>query len=162
MITSIHKSDHYDIYLCNDTLQEQSATITLSHLLSGNQFPICSQSVSVPPETSQLVYQLPLEAIPTGAALICDAAFAGGQDRAFYTEGTLPLIPCAAPQIAVQTESSITLTATSYIHAVELEGEFIFEDNYFSLLPGETRTIHFRPAENAQSGNLTLAGYTLK
>ena len=45
---------------------------------------------------------------------------------------------------------------------VELEGEFVFEDNYFSLLPGERRTVHFRPAENAQSTELSVAGYTVK
>jgi hypothetical protein len=44
---------------------------------------------------------------------------------------------------------------------MELEGEFIFEDNYFSLLPGETRTIHFRPAEHAQDDELSVIGYTI-
>ena len=161
LITSIHKSQQYDIYLCNDTLEKQSATITLSYLIDGKQFPLSTEITSVPAQTSQVVYRLPLSAIPSEAVLICDAAFPHGQDRAFYKEGGLSIMPCPAPQITAQTESSITLTATGYIHAVELEGEFIFEDNYFSMIPGETRTIQFRSAENAQTTNLTISSYTL-
>lgn len=56
----------------------------------------------------------------------------------------------------------LLLPADTYIHAVELEGEYIFEDNYFSLLPGEVRTVYFRPAENAQSNAFTVTGYTVK
>ena len=162
LIASIDKSEQYDIYLCNDTLQEQSATITLSYLMNSKTFSICTQNVSIPAQTSQVVYRLPLSAIPEKATLICDTTFAHGQDRAFYQEGALSIIPCPAPKMTAQTESSVTLTAKNYTHIVELEGEFIFTDNYFSMLPGETRTIQFRPAENAQSKNLTLTGYTLR
>ena len=72
------------------------------------------------------------------------------------------MVTCAAPNIVEQDESSVTLSAAVYIHAVELEGEFIFDDNYFSLLPGEKRTVRFRPLKNAKSSELTVAGYTVK
>lgn len=162
LLASIHKSDQYDIYLCNDSLQEKQVTISLSYISSGQRFPIAEQMVSISAQTSETVYRLPLSVLPEGAILVCDASFAEGQDRAFYKEGLLPLIPCAAPQITGRTENSITLSAASYIHAVELEGEFVFADNYFSLVPGESRTVYFRPAENAQSTELSVAGYTIQ
>lgn len=162
LLASVHKSDSYDVYLCNDSLQDKQVTLALSYIKNGKMFPIAGQTVSIAAQTSDTVYRLPLSALPEGAILICDASFAEGCDRAFYKKGTLAMIPCAAPQITERTENSITLTAEDYIHTVELEGEYIFDDNYFSLLPGESRTVHFRPAENAQSTELTLAGYTVK
>lgn len=38
----------------------------------------------------------------------------------------------------------MTLHAEKYIHAVMLDGDFIFDDNCFSMLPVETRTVKFR------------------
>lgn len=161
LLVSIHKTNQYDVYLCNDSLQKKQVALILSYIQNGNRFTISEQTVSIAPQTSQAPCHLPLSALPEGAILICDAAFPGGRDRAFYREGVLPMFPCTAPQITQRTETSITLTTVDYIHAVELEGEFVFEDNYFSLLPGESRTVGFRPSENAQSMELTLTGYTV-
>ena len=94
--------------------------------------------------------------------LICDLVSESIHDRAFYVDGTLPLVKCTAPDIIAQDEHSVTLSATQYIHAVELEGEYIFDDNFFSLLPREKKTIHFRPVENAKTDELTVAGYTIR
>lgn len=162
LLASIHKSNQYDIHLCNDGLDDIDVTLALCYIKDGKAFPIAKQTVSIAAQTSETVYRLALSALPEGAILLCDASFAEGHDRAFYREGDLPMIPCTAPQIIERTENSITLTAADYIHAVELEGEYVFEDNYFSLVPGESRTVHFRPAENAQSTELTVAGYTVK
>ena len=161
LLASVHKSDQYDICLCNDTLQERQVRLTLSCLSGGIRHMLGEQNVTVPAQWSGVVDRLPLSALPEGAVLLCDAAFDGGFDRAFYREGTLPLVPCAAPQITARTEHSITLTAAAYIHAVELEGEYVFDDNYFSLFPGESRTVQFRPAPQAQTTELTLGAYTI-
>ena len=162
LIASIDKQTEYDIYLCNDSLSEKQGEISVSYIMEGKAFPVAKQNVSVTAQKSKKVYSIPLSAIPEGAILICDVAFDGGQDRAFYKEGTLPIVPCDSPKIVSQDKNSITLTASKYIHAVELEGEFVFEDNFFSLLPGEQRTIKFRPAANAQNGEITVMGYTIK
>ena len=65
-------------------------------------------------------------------------------------------------EVYEQTENSITLTVKEYIHAVELDGEYIFDDNYFSLMPNETRTVKFRPTENALTKDITVTAYTVK
>lgn len=162
LIASVSKTSEYDVYLCNDGLSDQQVSLNLSNIQNGKAIPITTQNATIPAQTSEKVYSLPLTVLPKGAILICDISSESTQDRAFYMDGTLPMVPCTAPEIIGQDQHSITLSAKEYTHAVELEGEYIFEDNYFSLLPGETRTICFRPAENAQSSELTVAGYTVR
>lgn len=43
-----------------------------------------------------------------------------------------------------------------------LEGDFIFEDNYFSLLPGESKTVAYRAASDAKRRDISASGYTVK
>ena len=83
-------------------------------------------------------------------------------DRAFFKSGTLPIVPTDAVKVIYQTENTITVTADKYVHAVELDGEFVFEDNYFSLLPNEQRTVKFRPCSEAESNTVEISGYTVE
>ena len=162
LIVSIDKSHRYDVYLCNDSLTDQAVTLSLSYIENGQVVTIADVPVTIGAASAGIVYSLPLSAVPQGAVLICDAAGDGFQDRAFYKDGGLPMVPCTAPTVVSRTDDSITLTSDQYIHAVELEGEYIFSDNYFSLLPGQQRTITMRPAADAQTHDLTVAGYTLQ
>ena len=78
--------------------------------------------------------------------VICDVHFEDTVDRCFYKEGSLPLEKSDRFEVLRQDEQSITVRGTAYLHAVVLEGEYIFSDNYFSLLPGEEKTITYRKA----------------
>ena len=40
--------------------------------------------------------------------------------------------------------------AEEYVHAVALEGNAVFHDNYFSLLPGQRRTVSFASKQNEE------------
>jgi beta-mannosidase len=94
--------------------------------------------------------------------IVCDLTYDGGNDRCFHKKGTLPLTPCDERlTVVARTDASVTLRADSYVHAVELEGQFIFDDNYFSLMEGETRTVAFRPWNNPDGTDFTVKGYTL-
>ena len=75
---------------------------------------------------------------------ICDITFDGIKDRCFYKDGALPLTATNGVTIVKQTENEITLKANEYVHAVQLEGNYVFSDNYFSLLNGEEITISYR------------------
>ena len=85
---------------------------------------------------------------PAGAEAILMAEIAGEDyhDRAWLFESRPQdcRFPGVAPQVVAADESSITLLATQYVHAVELDGDCFFEDNFFSMLPGESRTIRYR------------------
>jgi hypothetical protein len=135
--------------------------LVLSYLQNGRVTKLEETTVKAPAAASAVVHTLPLGAVPADAVLLCDAFGDGTHDRAFYKNGRLPMVPCHVT-VKEQTETTVTVTAGAYVHAVELEGEFVFEDNYFSLLPGETRTVSFRKIKDAGSSALTVTGYTIE
>ncbi len=161
LLVSIDKQENYQIHICNDSLTDKKVALDICYVLNGQTTSIKKLSVDISAATSKMVTTLELNEIPDGAILICDANGENEHDRAFYKNGNLPIVPCDAVKIISRDENSITLKADSYIHAVELEGEYIFDDNYFSLLPNEQRTVNLRKAENAISDDIALTGYTL-
>jgi len=161
VISSIDKKDDYAVYLCNDSREEKQAKMTLSYWLDGQMHPLKTVDAAVAAGCAEQVLTLPLTEVPEKALLLCDVFGDGFRDRAFYKDGNLPICSCGAVTVLTRTEDSVTLTADQYVHAVELEGEYVFEDNYFSLLPGEVRTVHFRPTAWAEAEGFTVNGYTL-
>ncbi len=81
-------------------------------------------------------------------------------DRAFYKNGALNITPAKAGLTVDSANNTLTIKANEYIHAVILDGEAIFEDNCFSLLPGEEKTISFEKIADAPEFKIT--SYTLK
>jgi beta-mannosidase len=86
----------------------------------------------------------------TDAALVCEIAYSGGTDRSWWF-GSLPhemKMPPAGLVVTGETrkegEGSITVTSTNWARVVTLDAELDFSDNYFELLPGETRTITWK------------------
>ena len=63
-------------------------------------------------------------------------------------------------RVIEKTENSITIEADGYVHAVALEGNGVFSDSYFSLLPGQHCTIFFAPIQAGET-DITCVGYTL-
>ncbi len=94
---------------------------------------------------------------------ICDIMFDCVKDRCFYKDGDLPLTTTDGVEIVKQTGNEITLRANKYVHAVQIEGNYIFSDNYFSLLDGEEITISYRKNFTASSQEaLAVKAFTLK
>lgn len=163
ILASIDKKDEYEIYLCNDGLSEKQVTLALSFVQNGTVTPIATSDVTISSAKSEKVFSLPLTDVPENAMLICNIISNGLLiDRAFYKSGTLPIISTNAVKVISQTENTITVTADKYVHAVELDGEFVFGDNYFSLLSDEKRTVTFRPSSDAQSNDINVLGYTVE
>ncbi len=163
ILASIDKTDKYEIYLCNDGLSDKQVKLSLHFVQSGTATPITAADVTVSPAKSEIVFSVPLTDVPENAILICDVTSDETLiDRAFYKSGTLPIVPTDAVKVVSRTENAITVMADKYVHAVELDGEFVFDDNCFSLLPDEKRTITFRPSSEAQSNEINISGYTVE
>ena len=109
---------------------------------------------------SPLKTELPWQSDAT-KFVVCDICYDGGTDRCFYKKGDLKLESNDKFVVASRDENSITITASGYVHAVELDGEYIFSDNYFTMLNGETRTISFEKCENAVSDRVEVSAYTI-
>lgn len=159
LLASVNKTDEYEIWLCNDGLSEKQVSLSICLVQNGKVTPVTTACVTAAPAKSDKALSLPLSAAPEGALLVCDVTSDGETDRAFYKSGTLPLVAADVRVISCE-ENSITVTADEYVHAVELDGEFVFEDNCFSLLPGECRTVRFRTL-SAENSKPSVSGYTV-
>ena len=87
------------------------------------------------------------------AEVSCGAMFR----RTWYKEG-LPKLKKAEDIFFNVREVGIEVWAEDYVHVVEIEGADHLSDNYFSLIPGEKRFIHWDKAETKQ--NISVLGYT--
>ena len=96
-----------------------------------------------------------------GSLVVCDLTYGDRRDRCFYRSGALPIVS-ADDALTVQMEKgTVTLTANRYVHAVELEGEYLFEDSCFSLLAGESRTVRYERLPVSGSDEIRILAYTL-
>ena len=84
----------------------------------------------------------------------------GSFDRTFYKEGALPICPCNESVTVDVEESKITVTAKTYVHALQLEGHAIFSDNCFMLLPGESKTVTYQKTED--TADITYTAHTIE
>lgn len=161
ILTSVDKKDDYEIYVCNDSSEDVPLKIMLSYLKDGSVTPVTDTEFTIKKHSSAHAFSLKADSIPEDAVLLCDAEGKRHKDRSFYKKGNLCIKPSDAFTVTEKTDSSITVTALEYIHALELEGEYIFSDNYFSLLPGESRKTDFRSLPDASSEDIGITAYTL-
>ncbi len=81
-----------------------------------------------------------------GELLVCRLTCGEESATAFYKDGTLALKEAKenVDYTVTETESEITITASTYLQAAGIEFEdecALSSDNYFSLLPGESKTV---------------------
>ncbi len=147
------ENGQYVLYVSSDGSKSGDAKITARNKAGDVLF---STEASV---NGYGVTKINLPISPT-ELLICDVCFDGQKDRCFYRNGDLPLCRTSCVEIIERTKNSITLKANDYVHAVELLGNFVFSDNFFSMLNGETITIDFY--ENGENASLDVNCYTIK
>ena len=83
----------------------------------------------------------------------------GKFSRTFFKNNALEIAPVEnGVAIIEKTDSHIKLKSDSYVHVVELDGDAIFEDNYFSMLPGEERIINLEKL----NGDYSVNCYTIE
>ena len=81
--------------------------------------------------------------------------------RSYYKAGKLEIIRKDDFEVTSMDDSSVTIKAGGYLQAVELEGDYTFSDNYFTMLPGEEKTVTFEKFSDKANG-ISLKSYTLK
>lgn len=114
---------------------------------------------SVDANTSAIVLETELPRAGADALLMAEISGEGFRDRTWFFESRPQdcAFPETKPVIVATDEHSLTLRAEKYIHALALDGDCTFEDNFFSLLPGEERTVGF-VRENAGEISLRALG----
>ena len=161
VVGSIDREDGcYTAYITNDGLTEQTLDVSIQKLnyKTGTLTSCVEQSISV---AAQSVARIALDCVlQENEIFICDLQNDAICDRCFYKAGKLEMVKTDCLRVIEKTENSITVEANGYVHAVALEGNGVFSDSYFSLLPGQYRKISFVPLQAGES-DITCVGYTL-
>lgn len=161
VVGSIDKEDgSYSLNISNDGLTGQVLQVSINKLnyKTGKVAPISKQSIQV---DAQKTVRIAIDCVlQENEIIICDLYNETVQDRCFYKEGKLELIKTDYLQVTEKTNTSVTVAAQGYVHAVVLEGNVVFDDSYFSLLPGQRRTISFTSTRDEES-EINCIGYTL-
>jgi len=157
------KEDDFFLAVSNTRDQDVQFSGTVILLDPENSFQVLSSS---PLKETVPAYSVKRASLPQREnrklLYVCEITSSFGKSRSFFREGKPRIVPSQAElRILEQTERSITLHADTYLHAVELEGDFVFEDNFFQMLPKETKTIRFRPIEGSNGSPIRLCSYTL-
>ncbi len=80
--------------------------------------------------------------------------------RSFYKHGKLEIERNDAFTVISRSENEITIKANAYLQAVELEGDYTFSDNYFTMLEGEIKTVRFEKF-NTKAKEVNVKTYVL-
>ncbi len=162
LLSVTKKGENYDVYVTSDEANDISGELCLYALSKSGVKELERTAVSAKGAVATVIKSVAENIIGDGEVFLAELNAEGKIYRSFYREGNLPIAPCDGVKIIEKTENSITVKADSYVHAVELEGEYVFEDSYFSMLPDETRTITFKKAREHQSDAITLTAYTVE
>lgn len=161
VVGSIDREEgRYTAYITNDSLQKHTLNISIKKLnhISGRMTVCAEKSITV---DRQNVAAVPFECVlEDGEIVICDLENEDIRDRCFYKEGKLEFAATDRLRLVEDDGSSVTVEADGYVHAVALEGNVLFEDSYFSLLPGQRRSIAYEVI-GEYAPEITCKGYTL-
>ena len=149
----------YSLTVSNDSLSDCSCEVELFKVKKDDTERIDGFRITCP-ANENAVQELSV-ALAKDEILIAELKSPLNDCRAFYRHGDLEIEKVEnAVEYRVE-NGKVILTANQYVHAVELEGEAIFEDNGFSMLKGETKVVPFRFMKAATVKTVTVEAYTL-
>ena len=146
----------YNFHICNDGKAEK---VNLKWYAVSENGDIVYESeakeVLAEANTSFIAQTINERDVPNGCFVVAEI----DGDRSFYRKGILE-IASSNGRIDTLTmgDGYVTVKAKAYIHALELSGDAVFEDNYFSLLPNEERVVKFKRNGN---GEITAKAFTI-
>ncbi len=153
------------VYAVSDLLHQQKGTLTLTvYALSGETVGTQTQIVTIPANTSTLVFHQPVnpllkgwqrEDVVVNLSLSTKTGVAYQSNCFFCLQKDLRLQP-SKPEIRVETAEGgchITLKADRFIRAIALsigDTDSWFDNNYFDLLPGVPYTCFLKTKLSAE------------
>ena len=92
---------------------------------------------------------------------VVDVDCEGNVYRSHYKRGKLEIRRDDRFTVVASDEKSLTIRADAHLQAVELEGDYTFSDNYFSMLDGEIKTVTFEKLSDKANG-ISVKSYVIK
>ena len=134
----------YNFHICNDG---EDKSISLKWYAVAKSGAIVKESdvkeLYAEANTSFIALTLDEGDIPEDCFVVAEI----DGDRAFYKKGRLEVITSdERVEIFEINDGFVRIKSNAYIHALELSGDAVFEENYFSLLPGEEKKVKFKKA----------------
>ena len=160
ILASIDQRDgKYVLSVSNDSLCAYPAEVTL-YKLQGGEHRAIDRFAFFCPANESIEHPLSVS-LGENEALIADLSCEANDCRAFYKHGDLAMEKIENAISLCIENGRVILQAHAYVHAVELEGEAIFEENGFSMLAGERKTVAFRYLKDATDKEIFAEAYTL-
>lgn len=162
VVSSIDKENGaYYVYVSNDSPVPQKVRGLVSLIKNGRETGKTWEiNALVGTEKAELAQKIGVE-LEEGDVLVCNIFGDWGTDRAFYKKGALPLVETAVDYSINEVEKTMTFSSKSYVHAVTVSGNAVFEDNCFSLMPGESKTVSYELKKDGNEAEFTVEAYTL-
>ncbi len=149
VIASINNTgEALEVYVCNDTLSAAVGSMSLRVCtFEGEVLYSKTQSFKTEKNTTEVIFEAPKNELPTldgNMIVVCDIDGNFEESRAYYY-ADMPLnMPLKKANVTIeQSGNVIKVTTDNYARVVEFYGDGMFSDNYFDLLPSETKTIYF-------------------
>lgn len=149
----------YTLYISNDGLTDCQVDVTLYKLKSGLQQNVDSFALYSP--ANECVTQRLNVSLQADEVMIVELKSPINDCRAFYKHGDLNLQKIENAVEHSAENGQVILFAKTYVHAVVLEGEAIFEENGFSMLAGEKKVVSYRYIQDTSDKGIDVETYTL-
>ena len=126
------KSGRYKMYICCDTEPQEVDVRIIKMSKDGlNIKELFNDKVITSEDRALSVFETDKSNLKEGEIFILEITDKdGAEDRTFYKYGKLEIVPCEV-EIKEKTDEYIEVSAKKYVHAVEIEGEMIFDDTIF-------------------------------
>jgi beta-mannosidase len=150
----VSTADRLQVWVCNNRTTSARGMLHLSvRPWQGGPSWKSQVPIDVPPNSSAVIAELPhhgLSPLLDGQSVfVCDLQAGEDRDRAWWYAGVprqmrLPqaCLRLQGPLSGVSGE--LAVSADAYARVVQFEADVDFSDNYFDLLPGETKRVTWR------------------
>lgn len=151
-----YESPYYKIWVSNDG-EERNIKIRWHAISKCGATVYTSEYINVCSENDLAFVALNIneEDVPENCFIVAELE---GEGYSFYRKGVLGISECMDKvEVLHCGDGIVKIKANTYVHVVEIEGEAVFEDNYFSMLEGEVREIKYEPVVES---DITVNAYT--
>ena len=164
MVSIAEDGEDYVVYLCNDSSCDKTVSLCLRayRISNGNECGRWEKMMTAEKESVLTAFCVPKAELsslgPAELLLVCDFAGDTIADRAHF----FPLRPkdmvLPSPKLRMMRNENgtVTLTADTVVLGVLLDGNAVFEDNGFLMLPGETRSIAYTKIFEKEAEELSV------
>jgi beta-mannosidase len=154
--------NHVELWIVNDLAENTSVQYRLLIQPFSAIAEIVSEGTMIIPSNHSLkVTDFSSEKLQSDSILVCDVISSSGADRAVYYPGPfhdaiLPKTKLHVSQTNNGHNGIVHIATDYYARVVSLEGDLDFSDNYFDLLPGESREITWTCPEGKFDGSVNV------